>query len=69
MFVFYHIYYYFYRVSYLAGEFARILIRKLREDQSKVEPWKFDKDDEMNILCVEIAGLCHDLGKIIINNY
>ncbi|PIK41997.1 putative deoxynucleoside triphosphate triphosphohydrolase SAMHD1-like [Apostichopus japonicus] len=39
-------------VSYLAGELARSL-------QSKQKNLKITKED---ILCVEIAGLCHDLG-------
>ncbi|XP_071817090.1 deoxynucleoside triphosphate triphosphohydrolase SAMHD1-like isoform X2 [Apostichopus japonicus] len=39
-------------VSYLAGELARTL-------QSKQKNLKITKED---ILCVEIAGLCHDLG-------
>ncbi|PIK41994.1 putative deoxynucleoside triphosphate triphosphohydrolase SAMHD1-like, partial [Apostichopus japonicus] len=38
-------------VSYLAGELARSL-------QSKQKNLKITKED---ILCVEIAGLCHDL--------
>ncbi|PIK47803.1 putative deoxynucleoside triphosphate triphosphohydrolase SAMHD1-like [Apostichopus japonicus] len=39
-------------VSYLAGELARSL-------QSKQKSLKITKED---ILCVKIAGLCHDLG-------
>ena len=39
------------RVSYLAGEFARMLQQQPGLDI-----------DEVDILCVEIAGLCHDLG-------
>ncbi|PIK50336.1 putative deoxynucleoside triphosphate triphosphohydrolase SAMHD1-like, partial [Apostichopus japonicus] len=39
-------------VSYLAGKLARSL-------QSKQKSLKITKED---ILCVEIAGLCHDLG-------
>ena len=58
-----------YRVCYLAGEFARHLqIQLLRDSESKVvkdEPdWKslcVFEDNE--VLCVQIAGLCHDLGK------
>ncbi|XP_046543685.1 deoxynucleoside triphosphate triphosphohydrolase SAMHD1-like [Haliotis rubra] len=36
---------------YLAGKFARILREK--------QPEQFEEDD---IKCIEIAGLCHDLG-------
>lgn len=41
------------RVSHLAGK----LIRAIKGRQPDLE---IDKKD---ILCVEIAGLCHDLGK------
>lgn len=53
------------RVCYLAGEFARMLIKKLRKGQSVEEQHKNEKEDKINILCIEIAGLCHDLGKLI----
>ena len=43
------------RVCYIAGEFARCLQRKQPELEIT------DKD----VLCVQIAGLCHDLGEII----
>ena len=52
-----------------------MLIRKFREAERKpkiegqsityedfIEWHKVDKDDKTNILCIEIAGLCHDLG-------
>ena len=44
-----------YRVAYLAGEYARML------------QWRYRNNTAINItdeqvLCVEIAGLCHDLG-------
>jgi HD-GYP domain-containing protein (c-di-GMP phosphodiesterase class II) len=45
---------YRYRVCYLAGK----LLKTIRDRQPDEEI--SDKD----ILCVEIAGLCHDLGKI-----
>ena len=40
-------------VSYLAGK----LLRRLKINQPELEV------QERDILCVEIAGLCHDLGK------
>ena len=43
-------------VCYLAGEFARMLQRKQPELEIT------DKD----VLCVEIAGLIHDLGMILL---
>ena len=52
------------RVCYLAGEFARMLIKKLREEQSTEEQRKYEESDKIDILCIEIAGLCHDLGNI-----
>ena len=42
-------------VCYIAGEFARCLQRKQPELDIT------DKD----VLCVQIAGLCHDLGNTI----
>jgi len=38
----------------LAGQF----VKQLRESQPKL------KIDDKDILCVQIAGLCHDLGKL-----
>ena len=43
----------FYRVSFLAG----IFVRSLKEYQTK----ELDITEE-DVLCVELAGLCHDLG-------
>ena len=51
------------RVCYLAGEFARMLIKKLREEEKVEERCKHEEKDKIDILCIEIAGLCHDLGK------
>ena len=42
-----------FRVCYLAGE----LVETLKAKQG--EQLKIDKED---VLCVKIAGLCHDLG-------
>ena len=50
----------------MAGEFARMLIKRLREEQSTEEQRKYEESDKIDILCIEIAGLCHDLGNITI---
>lgn len=42
-----------YRVSYLAGEF----VESLKSNQSNLNITKQD------VLCVQIAGMCHDLGE------
>ena len=49
------------RVGYLAGEFAKQLIAKKRESESEYGA-DDRKRDEKNILCIQVAGLCHDLG-------
>jgi hypothetical protein len=41
------------RVSYLAGK----LLKTIKEQQPE------ENISERDILCVEIAGLCHDLGR------
>ena len=46
-----------YRVCYLAGELAR----KLQNSQPSLRI--SDKD----VLCVQVAGLCHDLGQLVFN--
>ena len=46
-----------YRVGYLAGELVETLQRKQPELDIS----------ERDILCVKIAGLCHDLGQLILN--
>jgi HD superfamily phosphodiesterase len=45
---------YCYRVCYLAGKLLKTI--RVRQPGEEIS----DKD----ILCVEIAGLCHDLGKV-----
>ncbi|KAK2841774.1 hypothetical protein Q5P01_011974 [Channa striata] len=42
-------------VGYLAGELAKVLKKRLSDDEK-------DLITDEDILCVEIAGLCHDLG-------
>jgi hypothetical protein len=47
-------------VFYLAGEFARHLQRQAQEDfPSKLETLFTDGE----VICAQIAGLCHDLGE------
>ena len=56
------------RVCYLAGEFATMLIKKLREGEkfeSAEKQVEKEEEDKRNILCIQIAGLCHDLGTIL----
>ena len=51
-----------YRVCHLAGEMVEMLKRQLdheKERHSDIVPI-----NEKDVLCVKIAGLCHDLGKI-----
>ena len=54
--------YILYRVYHLAGEFAKHLQAQMKVDTpaGEEELWKFS---EQEVLCAEIAGLCHDLGK------
>ena len=50
---------------HLAGEFAKHLQAQMKSDKcaaaGEEELWKFT---EQEVLCAEIAGLCHDLGMI-----
>ena len=47
-------------VFYLAGEFARHLQRQAQDDfPSKCETLFTDGE----VVCTQIAGLCHDLGE------
>ena len=49
------------RVYHLAGEFAKHLKAQIKVDTPSGEEakWKFS---DQEVLCAEIAGLCHDLG-------
>ena len=53
-----------YRVCYLSGEMVEMLKRQLHHEYEKqglhsdIVPIT-----EQDVLCVKIAGLCHDLGK------
>ena len=50
------------RVYHLAGEFANHLQKQLAVDVPEGEEslWTFS---DKEVLCAEIAGLCHDLGS------
>ena len=64
------------RTSYLAGKLCRELQKKIDETikwKKKINESKYIKDEikeidlmitEKEVLCVEIAGLCHDLGEL-----
>ena len=61
------------RVYHLAGEFAKHLQAQVKIDApaGDRELWKFSNQE---VLCAQIAGLCHDLGIIndliiILNTY
>ena len=58
-------------VCFLAGEFARHLQKQLFKDcQSRIvrdypdweNLWSFE---DKEVLCVQLAGLCHDLGMLL----
>jgi HD-GYP domain-containing protein (c-di-GMP phosphodiesterase class II) len=49
-------FWYIFRVCHLAGQLARML----KKQQPELDITNKD------ILCVEIAGLCHDLGTMFI---
>ena len=55
-----------YRVCHLAGVFARHLQEQLQKDSTVVQADPNWKDiwvfDDKEVLCVQLAGLCHDLG-------
>ena len=48
-------------VFYLAGEFARHLQRQVQDDFPSESKTLFTDGE---VTCVQIAGLCHDLGKL-----
>lgn len=59
-------------MAHLAGELAKALkvkqleqIKALEElkDLEKLDELKESLISEQDVLCVQIAGLCHDLGK------
>ena len=55
-------------VCHLAGVFARSLKEKLEKDAQiipihETQERKQYRFEEEEVLCVQIAGLCHDLGK------
>lgn len=47
----------------MAGKFARSLKDHQETRSTKIS----EKVSERDILCVQIAALCHDLGKIVYN--
>ena len=49
-----------YSVFYLAGEFARHLQRQAQDDFPSERETLFTNGE---VICAEIAGLCHDLGE------
>ena len=49
-----------YSVFYLAGEFARHLQRQAQDDFPSKRETLFTNGE---VICAEIAGLCHDLGE------
>lgn len=54
-------FYQIYRTSYLAKRLGQELQKKIAAEQSD----ELEITDE-EILCLEVAGLCHDLGRYII---
>ena len=59
----------YYSVCHLAGVFAKSLKEKLEKDAQiipihETQERKQYRFEDKEVLCVQIAGLCHDLGKI-----
>ena len=54
-------------VAYVARRFAQSLQQQLKKDRERAK--EDDKSmyefDDKEVLCAEIAGLCHDLGIIL----
>ena len=48
-------------MCYLAGQLAKELRAKLAQEKNMGEK---DIISDKDILCVQIAGLCHDIGNI-----
>lgn len=51
---------YNFSVFYLAGEFARHLQRQAKDDFPSQSETLFTDEE---VVCAQIAGLCHDLGE------
>ena len=52
-------------MCHLAGDYARSLKQQIDEDKERVPSIDTNKEyhfDDEEVLCAEIAGLCHDLG-------
>lgn len=57
------------RVAYVARRFAQSLQQQLKKDRERApedDKTMYEFDDK-EVLCAEIAGLCHDLGIIIMH--
>ena len=55
-------------VAYVARRFAQSLQQQLKKDRARApedDKIMYEFDDK-EVLCAEIAGLCHDLGIIIV---
>lgn len=55
-------------MAYVARKFAQSLKQQLEKDREKAKEdnksmYEFD---DKEVLCAEIAGLCHDLGIMIV---
>ena len=56
----------YYSVCHIAGEFGRFLKSQLEEAKYR-KKWPHEEIEitENEIICLQIAGLCHDLGKML----
>jgi dGTP triphosphohydrolase len=52
------------RVAYVARRFAQSLQQQLKKDRERApgDDKSMYEFDDKEVLCAEIAGLCHDLG-------